>query len=786
MTGSPSSSGRIVLLAFAVILPPLLVFMGIDSDSRLIGARSSDVLYDFYFDRQMTAAELSSGRLPMWNPHTMCGFPQIAAMQTGALYPVTMLLGQMVEPTQIWYWTVVVHGALLALFSFLWLDRGLGRTPNAAFTGTVIIALSSFFFLRMFAGHIAMVCSLPWLLAVLWRLERTLAAPSPRAVVALCLCVAMLIYSGYPLFLFYAGLIAAFRGVWLLTTGRGAAVRGLAAGAAGFVLGAAIGAPQLLPALELSSLAHRAQVAPTFATQFSLPPEGLLTLFAPGALGDGATTDYWGRWIVWESSAFFGVVALVLAVLGAVVDRRRGLPWIILAVIAVLLALGRYTGIYDAFLAVVPGADTFRAPNRYVLVATLAIAAAASAAIERLADGASRAARITGLALVSIAVIAGIVWATGDGLPDGWWRSLQQAANDPLERVAPLPEDDEFATKTLTVFTQSLGATALFAAAAGITLLVIAKRKAAAATGALALGLIVSCELIGGGYRYVTDQSDPRTPQEWAGGIREHLQRADPLGRVVSAADVRDIGRCEVAGIDHAGGYDPLMLARYGELMNAIKGKAADDPVIVAGHDWQHIVDPSAVVRLIGVRHRIAMGRPEPGPVPARQFPRATIYDVAGALPRAFVVGEAEVVGDRDARLARLLEDDFSPETTVLLEEEPPARHPLEGPTSVTTRRLDDDRTYEMTIDGPGGGFLVFTESNYPGWSCTIDGKVAEVLFADHAFQAVALPPGARSATFRFTSGPMMGGTWIAAVTAFLLAGWLLLASRKSKTEPQR
>lgn len=773
---------RTALMLGAVLLIPLLVLAGVDSEWGFIGAPGSDVLYDFHYDRAMTAGELERGRLPMWNPHTMCGFPQIAAMQTGALYPVTMLIGQAAAPERIWYWSVLLHGALLGLFAYLWLEHGLGRKPLAAFAGTMIVTLSSFFFLRVFAGHFAMVCSLPWLLAILWRLERVLRHPSPRATVALALAVAMLVYAGYPLFLFYAALVASFRGMWLIASKRGAALAPLAWGIGGFVLGVAFSGPQLFPALELSKLAHRAQVDPSFATQFSLPPEALLTMIAPGALGDGVTAEgrYWGRWIVWEASAFLGVVALIIGLCGSFSDRKRALPWIGFALFALALALGRYTGLYDLFLTVVPGADTFRAPNRYVLVATLALAAAVSAVFERLSAGSGNT-RLAGIILLVIALAGGVMRVSGDGLHGAWWQELVASSADPLERIEPLPEGEEFAREKLVLFTNAFGITALFAAAAGITLLVMSRRASAAKTGTAILVVVLTAELLGGGFRYLTDQSDPRSPQDWAPGVAEHLARSGSLLRVASFGDIRDVGRCEVSGLDHVGGYDPLMLARYGELMNALKGKQADEPVIVAGHDWPHIESPSGLTRLIGIGHRIALGRPEATAAPLKQFRRANVYDVRDPMPRAFVVPTATVVPDRDDRLARLLASDFDPAKEVFLDEEPRSRHALAGPTTVTTRRLADDRTYEMTVDGPGGGFLVFVESSYPGWSCTIDGVVTEILTANHAFQAVALPPGAKEVRFRFTSGPMMGGTWLAVVMALLTAGWLLLSARKSR-----
>lgn len=770
-----TSSPRLALLALITLLPPFLVILGAGTDAGLIGAPASDVVLDTWYERHMTADELAAGRLPVWNPHTMCGFPQIASMRTGALYPVAMLIAAVAPRDHIWWWTVVVHGALLGLFAYLWLERGLGRDPVAAFGGAAVVALSSFFFLRVFAGQIGIVSALPWLCAVLWRLERVLRAPSVPAAAALAVCAAVLVTAGSPLLILHALIIAALRVVWEVGAQRRHALRPIALAFAGLVFGALLAAPQLLPALELSSLVHRAHGTP-LSTHFRFAGENLLTLAAPGALGDGVTaaTAYWGRWTVWESSAFLGVTALVLALAGAFLAPRRCLPWLGLGVLALMMARGA-------------GADATRfafAPDRHWLLAVLAVAAAVAAVIERIASGDAAAARTAGVCLAAAAVVAAAGRAFGSSLLADWWPSVHTSVSAPLERVTPLPGGEEFRAHTLEAFARALGSTALFCTAAAVTLLVTARRSAAARTGAAILAIVVACELIGGGYRYLVDQSDPGAPQDWDAGLETHLRRGGPLARVASSGDVRDVGRCEVAGLDHVGGYDSSMLGRYAELMNAIDGAPTEAPRLAAGHDWSHIENPSAVVRLLGVRHRIAAGPLEASAVPAKQFPRMTVYDVAGTLPRAFVAADVEVIAGREQRLARLLADDFDPSRSVIAERAPPARHELEGPTTIATRRLDDDRTYEMTVEGPGGGYLVFTESTYPGWTCTIDGEVAEIFVADHAFQAVALPPGARTVTFRFTSRTMMGGVFLAAVSMLLLAGWLLLSSRRSTTEP--
>src|SRR5689334_7266512 len=66
--------------------------------------------------------------------------------------------------------------------------------------------------------------------------------------------------------------------------------------------------------------------------------------------------------------------------------RQRHL-WAGLALLGVLLALGRYTPVFRAFFHLVPGAGLFRVAVRYLLPFTLAATPLAALGVERLRTG---------------------------------------------------------------------------------------------------------------------------------------------------------------------------------------------------------------------------------------------------------------------------------------------------------------------------------------------------------------------------------------------------------------
>src|SRR6185312_2697852 len=148
----------------------------------------------------------------------------------------------------------------------------------------------------------------------------------------------------------------------------------------------------------------------------AFPPENFVTLLAPNFFGEMA--KYWGRWYLWETSLFIGVVALALVVYAIIhCERKTTLPAIIVILVSLLLALGLYTPLFGFLYNWVPGFDRFRSISKFIFLASLFLILLAATGLDQL----FREKKVrTGFvaAVFAAAIILGIV---------GWWATLTTA-----------------------------------------------------------------------------------------------------------------------------------------------------------------------------------------------------------------------------------------------------------------------------------------------------------------------------------------------------------------------
>ena len=119
-------------------------------------------------------------------------------------------------------------------------------------------------------------------------------------------------------------------------------------------------------------------------------------------------------------------------------------------------------------------------------------------------------------------------------------------------------------------------------------------------------------------------------------------------------------------------------------------------------------------------------------------------------LPRAFVTHDYEVYPGREAVLHAL--PGLEPTATVLLEEEPrfaAAPGPPAAEDGLRVVAYEPERV-EVDVQLARPGFLVLTDTHYPGWRAEVNGAAARNLRADYLFRAVALDSGEHRVVFRY------------------------------------
>ncbi len=155
------------------------------------------------------------------------------------------------------------------------------------------------------------------------------------------------------------------------------------------------------------------------------------------------------------------------------------------------------------------------------------------------------------------------------------------------------------------------------------------------------------------------------------------------------------------------------------------------------------------------------------------------IYENLAVLPRAFVVHRAEVVSEPDAMIDRLRDPAFDPGGNVLLTEGQALAGSGSGEVDVT-RYTPEEVTMEVSSSAPG--YLVLTDTCYPGWEATVDGQPEPILRADLMFRALQLPPGEHHVEFRYRPVSLRLGLAVSLLAAAVWLGtlaWYLVTRRR-------
>ncbi len=222
-----------------------------------------------------------------------------------------------------------------------------------------------------------------------------------------------------------------------------------------------------------------------------------------------------------------------------------------------------------------------------------------------------------------------------------------------------------------------------------------------------------------------------------------------------------------------AEGGTPWENAEYGRDFNMVfAGLPADDPIRAVGV----VARAPVVVRGVSLiqpalktshslllttagRYRVIHG----GDV--------KIYENPDVLPRAFAVHRLETVPD-DAAVARLRDSAFDPAAAIVRVgngetgvQSLGAPHPSDRVEIV--RYAPETVVIRTELASPG--WVLLTDTDYPGWVADIDGTPAPIFPADIQFRAVEVPAGAHTLTFRFQPKSVQIGFWLSGFGLLLL-----------------
>ncbi len=773
-----------------------------------------DQVYQFAPWRRFARESLLAGHLPAWNPHSLAGAPLIATQQSAVFAPINLLL-LAVPFESTFVWNAILKLWTAGILTFL-LARRVGLSPLPALVSAFAFMLSGFLVVGVGHPHTGVAI---WLPAFALATEVALAARTRAATLraaALLAVVAGVQFTGGHVetsadMLFGTALYLLIRWHqlgWSRSGSVGASLRPFVTFGAGVLLGAGLGAMQLVPFLEWLSLSDEVGNRAAAGSFALFDPDFwrrllLLPLFVFPNVYNRPTWDApyfnflpWGR-NYHSDMLYVGVLPFLLAIV-ALLRCWRTAPVVRAWGIVALIALGRalYLPVFD-LLNHFPLLELGK-PHMLRLVASFSVCILAGFGAQALfADGKHKEARIgrlwrglCGGVVVAAAVlllIGKVVLAPNHDrlaavdlrLAKNLYQSL---GGGPRTEESFRREAERMAWNTISAFRlRNVAMYAPAAIAAGALLIGwLARRRGW--TPDLRAGILVLAagDLVGFGWGY--NPTVPRrdfypTPPILAPVARDtSLFRFSAVRRDLTADAHMMFGLSDIRGLD----FPTRWFATYAKLVpEHVKWRK----ITFDGFD-------SPLLRVLNLKYVFA--ERSRMPLSADRVQRVTtagqgrLWEVRHPWPRSFMVHEARIVQSNAEAATLLRQDPEAVFSRVLLsadeaEPAPRAENPVSGQGTADVSVVDYGAARSVwRVRTDRAGYLVTSDAYYPGWKAELDGRPTRLFRANLAFRAVQVPAGEHVVVHRFEPRSIWVGLAVAALSLAIVAS-LLIAARSSE-----
>lgn len=736
-------------------------YMGYGAGGIPNKAQYPDTIRQMYPWKTAVIHSLKQGKLPLWNPYNFSGSPLLANFQSAALYPpgiLYMLLAQI----DAWTILVIAQPLLATLFTYLF-GRKIGMGTLGSWMAAVSYGFSGFMAVWLeynTIGHVVL-----WLPLMLLAIEHIRERPSAQWLGIYTSAHVMSLLAGHPQVYAYAGAFTLVFGLFRLNRTMWPYLLGFTA------LGIGIAGLQIIPGAELISHAARSPHDPgNLFAKILIHPGQLFALPFPNLFGNPATRTYWPADTFVGKVTSIGLIPLFFS-LSALRRKDTVSKWFVLAAIATTVLLT--TNPITQILYRVP-IPLFTSSSPTLMSFLLAF---------------------------SLSMVCGL------GL-DFWIRdkhSLKKLLRRTIQVVAlfavlfigtKLPFTPELSLHAGVAMRALIYGMALSAATLGLFLVAIAlpKLRTTAITVLLIIHVLdlfiffnrfnpfVPKELVFPEHKTIEYLSSVETNRYWGYGTANISANFASQYRLYSPE-----------------GYDPLYPKWYGEFLYAYRNgqpmeifdNASRSDAAVAsrfGDGGLSDVTKRKVLSALSVRYildRMENASSEqtypPGIIKKiMDFDDWSIYENTTALPRAFIAGESKTYTNGSDFSGQFFSEGFNPLTTALFPAVQKQASGIPASGSAAIISYEPERIVIKT-DSTVSGTLILTDTYYPGWKATVDGKPQDIQKVNWTMRGIAIQQGGHEVILTYEPNSVRWGILLSATSLGATIIGLLAARRKKQ-----
>ncbi len=311
---------------------------------KLANPLLSDPLYSFYPRRYVLTQAVHDGQLPLWNPYILTGTPEVANPNFQLFYPPNLIAAELLPPYWALAWLAWLHLILTGSLMYVFLRRQ-GLTWWACVLGGGAWLLNGYGLVWL--ENPQRLSTAAWLPGIFWAFEAAVQDRKIKWAAIGGIFLGWSILGGQMQFIFGLGLMLGLYGLAKMIgysyQTRKVPYQPIAYLATIGVIGLGIGSPVLLPASEFAAISQRRQLTADTIQNSAWPIDHLVTLAAPDFYGNpSSSVDYWGTSNYAETTAYFGMVCLLLALTAPFVARQRPalIQSLLQMIVIFMLALG--------------------------------------------------------------------------------------------------------------------------------------------------------------------------------------------------------------------------------------------------------------------------------------------------------------------------------------------------------------------------------------------------------------------------------------------------------------
>ena len=777
-----------------------------------------DMFCDFMPWHTFARQAVRDGAIPLWNHYSSAGQPFIAEPQTAFFYPLNILfyvlpvtfalklslaLHLFIAAASCYalmrHWKVNTAAALLTAVSFTFSTYMIAHLEFSSSLNTIVwtptvLLLTSLLINRWHASEgqkliykIGGVTVIVGALAAVFAAQFLAGNTQP------------FLFSLLLAFAYLAARCAALRSIKLLMS------MVIIFGVAGF-FALCLSMAQFLLTWELIPYSIRGENFDPGLNTASVHPRLLISWILPFFAGRPAYNDsWWGMsdnpqtnmtmFEFWVSTGYIGIAPLILASMAPLYLRRKQrqttgsynflIVFFIAATLAgLIIAMGKYTPIYEFLYKHMAGFNRFRWPARALQIVVMATSILAGLGLHAITDshqqsGSQRFSRYKIVWLIWLAVLIIMTAAyIAAGHSPGFFTWLTGGAFKDLPQM-PRRLEGLINDYKLAVF---------FFMASLVLINIILRNQTRPSIKAAAVVLVVYANLflIGRQIHFITaDKIYEERPQT----VLERINFEEPV-RIVNNFEfsgqqwlygvsdekpyrfAKDVAIGETLLPYHifkTGGGGALRIKRYKIFFDSLYLIKPDDS------RWQRIAD------LLNIRY-IVYGSDIVNVITGREQPKYGVVENPDCLPRALVVEHWDVAPDDRDAIKKFMLPSYEPRQSAVIDRLPagqtilPPAVPLPQKTFGSSYKdygIDSICYNWNSVSVKAGAkkqsLLVLNDTWYPGWKAFVDGKEQPIVRANLVFRGVFLGPGRHDVLFVYEPWQFKAGAAISIGTLLIL-----------------